>query len=82
MFSVDSDTDADLQAAIRASMEEADHHDLALKEEDVLVLAAAAHGLPTPPTTPGRKRSYSAQVRLLEPRACLTCWFAGRVQGW
>ena len=41
---MDSDTDADLQAAIRASMEEADHHDLALKEEDVMVLAAAAHG--------------------------------------
>ena len=81
---VDSDADSDLQAAIRASMEEADQHALALRQEDALVLAAAAQGLPTTstPTTPARKRSHSAQVSRSQGRSltCLLvqqCWSLG-----
>ena len=75
----DTDADSDLQAAIRASMEEADQHALALRQEDALVLAAAAQGLPT---TPARKRSHSAQVSRSQGRSltCLLvqqCWSPG-----
>ena len=84
VFTVDSDTDADsdLQAAIRASMVEADQHALALRQEDALVLAAAAQGLPTIPTTPARKRSHSAQVSRSQgwSLTCLLvqqCWSPG-----